>query len=154
MFDEAAETPTPSRRTIPPVADGATETMSPPPRTGSSWLWVLAVLWVAAMVPVGLRWYGSAGPSPAAATPPPEMNGVAIAVARNAGHITIPAAAVTDLDGKPTVFVVDRNLRLLVAMPVVLGFRSGEDREILSGVSVGDAVVADGVGQVRMMASR
>lgn len=155
MFDDAAETPTPSRRTIPPVADWVTEALSPPPPKGSNWLWVLAVLWVAAMVPIGLRWYGSVGATAQAAEAPPADNtGLAVAVARTAGHITVPQSAVTELEGKPTVFVVDHGLRLLVATPVVLGFRTGEDREILSGVAVGDTVVADGVVQLRAMAAR
>ncbi|HEX7672151.1 MAG TPA: hypothetical protein VF395_21295 [Polyangiaceae bacterium] len=153
MFDDAAETPTPSRRTIPPVADWVTEALSPPPPKGSSWLWVLAVLWVAAMVPIGLRWFGSGAAAQAAEAPPADNTGLAVAVARTAGHITVPEAAVTELEGKPTVFVVDHGLHLLVATPVILGYRTGVDREILSGVALGDTVVADGVTQLRTMAT-
>lgn len=154
MFEDAAETPTPSRRTIPPVADWITESLSPPPPKGGSWLWVLAVLWVAAMVPIGLRWYGSGASAQASEAPPADNTGLAVAAERTAGHITVPQSAVAELEGKPTVFVVDHGLHLLVATPVVLGYRSGENREILSGVSVGDTVVADGVVQLRAMATR
>ncbi len=155
MFEDAADTPTPSRRTIPPVADWATETLNPPPPKGSSWLWVLTALWVAAMVPVGLRWYGTAGSAPAAQAPHADLTGTAVAAQVTPGHvITIPETAVTDLEGKPTVFVVDQTLHLLVATPVVLGFKTGADREILSGVSAGDTVVTGDVVQLRAMASR
>jgi cobalt-zinc-cadmium efflux system membrane fusion protein len=56
----------------------------------------------------------------------------------------VPSAAITYVDGKPTVFVAESPLRF-VATPVVVGESDGEDRQILSGVKVGSVVVCKGV---------
>ena len=152
MTDATAETPAPSRRSIPPVADWTTETWTPPPPRGSGWAWVLATLWVAAMIPLGMRWYTSAGASLAAEAPPEETRGVSAAVAYMPGGVTVPQSAITELEGKPTVFVADRTLHLLVATPVMLGNHRGGDQQILSGISAGEMIVTDGVGTLRTMA--
>lgn len=56
----------------------------------------------------------------------------------------VPASAVTHVDGKPTVFVAETDLRL-VATPVQLGESDGSDQEILVGVEAGQLVVTEGV---------
>lgn len=56
----------------------------------------------------------------------------------------VPNAAVTFVDGKPTVFVAETELRLL-ATPVELGESDGNDQQIVSGLAAGKAVVVEGV---------
>jgi hypothetical protein len=153
MLDDAAELPTPSRRSIPPVvADWATEAPLPPPR-GTSWSWVLGTLWLAAMIPLGLHWYGSEAPVQAAAPPSADETRMAAAILSH-GRVVVPEASVTAIDGKPAVFVAEQALHLLVATPVALGASIGADREILSGVTAGQMVVTDGLPALRATASR
>lgn len=67
--------------------------------------------------------------------------------ATNAGDgsaCVVPQSAITYIDGSPTVFVAETDLRLVVT-PVELGETDGHDREILSGVSPGQLVVVEGV---------
>jgi cobalt-zinc-cadmium efflux system membrane fusion protein len=56
----------------------------------------------------------------------------------------VPQAAVTYVDGKPTVFVAESELRMVVT-PVELGEDDGEEREIEAGVSAGQSVLVEGV---------
>jgi hypothetical protein len=49
------------------------------------------------------------------------------------------------MEGRPMVFVADKNLKLLVATPVVLGATEGEEQRVLSGVSAGQLVVTEGI---------
>jgi len=56
----------------------------------------------------------------------------------------VPQSAVTYIDGNPTVFIAETDMRLLVT-PVELGKSDGHNREIVSGVSAGQVVVVDGV---------
>lgn len=56
----------------------------------------------------------------------------------------IPNSAVTYVDGKPTVFVAETELRL-VATPVELGESDGTDLQIVSGLETGKSIVVDGV---------
>lgn len=159
MIDDAAETPSPSRRSIPPVADWETP---PPPSLGSSWGWVLGTLWIAAMIPLGLHWYGSLGGHSAGAEGPAQAmtqaavgdTNIVAVVPGIRGRVVVPEAAVTEIDGKATVFVAERSLHLLLATPVVLGPAKGANREILSGVAAGEMVVTNGVSTLRSMASR
>lgn len=153
MFD-AADGNTPSRRTIPPVADWAAETLSaPPPPGGPSWFWVVVTLGAAAAIPVfmHLRPAPELGPTLAS----PEVDPAAVAAeSAGSGRVLVPEGAVTVVEGKPTVFIAERALRLLVATPVDLGARRGGAREILAGVSAGQMVVSDGRYALRVMASR
>lgn len=159
MIDDAAETPTPSRRSIPPVADWEA---ADPPSLGSSWGWVIGTLWIAAMIPLGLHWYGSLGvhasgaerPAEAATQTAVDETKIAAVVPGIRGRVIVPEAAVTEIDGKATVFVAEQSLHLLVATPVELGHARGAHREILSGVAAGQMVVTDGVSALRTMASR
>jgi multidrug efflux pump subunit AcrA (membrane-fusion protein) len=105
------------------------------------------------MLPLALHWYGHGTPAEATAAPAEADTMVARAAFSN-GHVVIPQIAVTEIGGKPTVFVAERDLRLLVATPVVLGAERGPDREILSGVSAGQMVVTNGLPTLRAMASR
>jgi multidrug efflux pump subunit AcrA (membrane-fusion protein) len=61
----------------------------------------------------------------------------------------VPESAIAQVEGKPTIFVAERNLHLLVATPVELGSRRGAEREIVSGVAHGQLIVADGSSAVR-----
>jgi cobalt-zinc-cadmium efflux system membrane fusion protein len=56
----------------------------------------------------------------------------------------VPHAAVTFVDGKPTVFVAESATRY-TAVPVELGESDREDRQIMSGIQVGQKVVTEGV---------
>ncbi|HEX7668774.1 MAG TPA: efflux RND transporter periplasmic adaptor subunit [Polyangiaceae bacterium] len=56
----------------------------------------------------------------------------------------VPASAITHVDGKPTVFVAETDLRL-IATPVQLGESDGNDQEIIAGVESGQTVVTQGV---------
>jgi multidrug efflux pump subunit AcrA (membrane-fusion protein) len=78
-----------------------------------------------------------------------------VAVRWDGARALVPASAVAEIDGKPTLFVAERSLHLLVATPVEIGARRGDDREILSGISEGQAILADGRSAVhRAIASR
>ena len=57
----------------------------------------------------------------------------------------VPRSAVARMEGRPMVFVADKNLKLLVATPVVLGATEGEEQRVLSGVSAGQLVVTEGI---------
>jgi cobalt-zinc-cadmium efflux system membrane fusion protein len=56
----------------------------------------------------------------------------------------VPNGAVTFVDGKPTVFVAETELRL-VATPVELGESDGTDQQVVSGLATGKQVVVEGV---------
>lgn len=56
----------------------------------------------------------------------------------------VPQSAITYIDGNPTVFIAESDVRLLVT-PVELGESDGQNREIVSGVSAGQVVVVEGV---------
>ncbi|MFQ5692414.1 MAG: efflux RND transporter periplasmic adaptor subunit [Nitrospinota bacterium] len=56
--------------------------------------------------------------------------------------LTVPRAAVTEIEGEPSVFIVDGEEA--VAKPVKLGLVSGDRAEILKGVQEGDLVVYKG----------
>ena len=58
--------------------------------------------------------------------------------------VVVPSSAVTFVDGKPTVFVAETDLRLLVT-PVELGESDGKNQEIRSGLEGGQRVVTEGV---------
>jgi cobalt-zinc-cadmium efflux system membrane fusion protein len=60
----------------------------------------------------------------------------------------VPHAAITYVDGKPTVFVLTGNNRF-TATPVEVGDSDGEDRQIISGLKVGEHVVVGGVFQLK-----
>lgn len=64
--------------------------------------------------------------------------------AQRAAVAQVPLQSITYVDGKPTVFVAETDLRIIVT-PVELGDADGEDRHIVSGVSVGQQVVTSGV---------
>jgi cobalt-zinc-cadmium efflux system membrane fusion protein len=56
----------------------------------------------------------------------------------------VPQSAVTYVDGNPTVFIAETDLRLIVT-PVELGESDGHNREVVSGVTPGQRVVVEGV---------
>jgi cobalt-zinc-cadmium efflux system membrane fusion protein len=60
----------------------------------------------------------------------------------------VPHAAITYVDGKPTVFVMTGDNRF-TATPVEVGDSDGEDRQIISGLKVGEKVVLGGVFQLK-----
>jgi membrane fusion protein, heavy metal efflux system len=67
-------------------------------------------------------------------------------LARAGGSVTtvVPQAAVTYVDGKPTVFVAESDTRF-VATPVTLGDSDAQDQEIDTGLRPGQHVVTEGV---------
>lgn len=58
--------------------------------------------------------------------------------------LTLPTQAVTWVDGRPTVFVVAGDDRV-IPTPVKLGATNGSDQEITEGLAEGTKVVSDGV---------
>jgi cobalt-zinc-cadmium efflux system membrane fusion protein len=60
----------------------------------------------------------------------------------------VPHAAITYVDGKPTVFVLTGENRF-TATPVEVGDSDGEDRQIIAGLKVGEKVVVGGVFQLK-----
>lgn len=162
MAHDADEMPRSSLRSIPPIARPS---IPPPPPETSSWNWVWAVgaLALACGVAIGApqfrmgsqRSYGAG----AEVTPPLESGpGLHTAVVRDAplhrmaeplreGRkiAVVPRSAVARMDGRPMVFVADRDLKLIVATPVELGATEGEQQRVLSGVSAGQLVVTEGV---------
>lgn len=60
----------------------------------------------------------------------------------------VPAAAVTFVDGNPTVFVLDGELAVRPTQ-VTLGDTNGDMKQVLSGVQVGDRVVVRGVFELK-----
>lgn len=64
--------------------------------------------------------------------------------AQRAAVAQVPLQSITYVDGKPTVFVAETDLRIVVT-PVELGDADGEDRHIVSGLNVGQQVVTGGV---------
>jgi hypothetical protein len=64
----------------------------------------------------------------------------------------VPRTAITMVDGKPTVFVADRDH--LIATPVELGALEEEDQCVLSGLSAGQWVVTDSAESRQMIAAR
>lgn len=64
--------------------------------------------------------------------------------AQRAAVAQVPLQAITYVDGKPTVFVAETDLRIVVT-PVELGDADGEDRHVISGLSIGQKVVTGGV---------
>ncbi|MDR1941196.1 MAG: efflux RND transporter periplasmic adaptor subunit [Endomicrobium sp.] len=62
------------------------------------------------------------------------------------GQIIIPAAAVKlDVDGGRYVYCVNEETKRVFKRPVVLGGFAGEGISVLSGLSVGDLIVSEGV---------
>jgi cobalt-zinc-cadmium efflux system membrane fusion protein len=59
-------------------------------------------------------------------------------------RVLVPTAALTFVDGKPTLFVANGEHRVRVAS-VELGATNGAETEVISGVAAGDQVVKDGV---------
>ena len=64
----------------------------------------------------------------------------------------MPRSAVTRMEGRPMVFVADRDLRLLVATPVELGATEGDEQRVLSGIAAGQLVVTEGVAMLERQA--
>ncbi|HVU02014.1 MAG TPA: hypothetical protein VHE30_09690 [Polyangiaceae bacterium] len=106
------------------------------------------------MVPLAVHWYGTNGAAAAAAARDADPSSQFAPVGWLRGQTTVPDTAITEIEGKPTVFVMERDLHLLVATPVVLGRHAGAEREVLSGVSRGQFVVADALSTQRALASR
>jgi len=60
----------------------------------------------------------------------------------------VPPDAVTFVDGKPTVFVLDGPTTVRVT-PVELGASDGQDLHIRQGIQVGDRVVTNGTFELK-----
>ncbi|WP_116424819.1 efflux RND transporter periplasmic adaptor subunit [Pseudomonas citronellolis] len=63
--------------------------------------------------------------------------------------IVLPASALTSVDGKPAVFVVQTSTHELVRKPIVVARYSAEQALVESGLTEGDAVVTAGVSKLR-----
>jgi hypothetical protein len=155
----------PSLRSIPPIARPSLPPALPESERPSTLIWALGALALACAVAIGVprfgigsqRGFGSGADKPEQAEPGP---GLRTEVVRDAplqrmaesqrpdgrrAVAVVPRSAVARMEGRPMVFVADRDLRLLVATPVVLGAIDGEEQRVLSGVSAGQLVVTEGV---------
>jgi hypothetical protein len=169
MAHDADEMPRSSLRSIPPIARPS---IPPPPPETSSWSWVSAVgaLALACGVAIGapqfMLWSQQSYGVGAEATEPLEPGpGLHTEIVRDAplhrmaeplheGRkvAVVPRSAVARMDGRPMVFVAERDLKLIVATPVELGATEGEQQRVLSGVSAGQLVVTEGVAMLERQA--
>jgi cobalt-zinc-cadmium efflux system membrane fusion protein len=69
---------------------------------------------------------------------------IQVSVPTKGGVVMVPSSAVTHVDGKPTVFVADGDLKFVVT-PVELGASDGTDQQVVAGLTAGQLVVAGGV---------
>jgi hypothetical protein len=159
------ETPRNSLRSIPPIARPTLPPAPPESERPGTRIWAIGALALACAVAVGLprlwagsqRSFGAGAAAPELGEPGP---GLRTEVVRDApverlaespapegtrAVAVVPRSAITRVGGKPMVFVADRDLKLLVATPVVLGTVEGEEQRVLSGVSAGELVVTEGV---------
>ncbi|HVU04990.1 MAG TPA: hypothetical protein VHE30_24735 [Polyangiaceae bacterium] len=60
----------------------------------------------------------------------------------------IPESAITWIDGAPTVFVVERELHLLVATPITIAANLGTDERRVDGLAAGQQVLLAPVASV------
>jgi RND family efflux transporter MFP subunit len=84
------------------------------------------------------------------ASPPETMRlgmtaSVTIAVAGEASPTVVPLTAVTEIDGGPVVFVVDKASNVVRKTPVTLGVVTDAGVAIAGGLEAGDMVVSAGV---------
>jgi hypothetical protein len=169
MAHDADEMPRSSLRSIPPIARPS---IPPPPPEKSAWSWVWAVgaLALACGVAIGSPqfrlWSQHSYGAGAEATDPVDQGpGLHTEVVRDAplhrmaeplreGRkvAIVPRSAVARMDGRPMVFVADRDLRLIVATPVELGATEGEQQRVLSGISAGQLVVTEGIAMLERQA--
>jgi hypothetical protein len=162
------ETPRSSLRSIPPIARASLPPPPPPQHHPSSWIWAVGALALAGVVAVGAPHFGvgsqrsyGAGAESETVEPGPGLHTEVVRDAplhrmaepvRADGHravALVPRSAVARMDGRPMVFVADRDLKLLVATPVELGATEGEQQRVLSGVSAGQLVVTEGVAMLQ-----
>jgi hypothetical protein len=167
MAHDADEMPRSSLRSIPPIARPS---IPPPPPEKSSWVWAVGALALACGVAIGAPqfrlWsqhsYGVAAAGVEPQEPGPGLQTVLVRDAplhrmaepvREGRTVAIvPRSAVARMDGRPMVFVADRDLKLIVATPVELGAAEGEQQRVLSGVSAGQLVVTEGVAMLEHQA--
>jgi hypothetical protein len=170
MAKDGDETPRPSLRSIPPIARGSIPPAPPEPPTLSTSLWAVGAIGLACFVALGAphlgfsshRAYGAgAEVDPAESEPGPGLRTVVVQDAPlhrmaeptrpdgRRGVALVPRSAVARMDGRNMVFVADSDLRLLVATPVELGATEGDQQRVLSGVSAGQRVVAEGVSMLQ-----
>ena len=155
----------PSLRSIPPIARPSLPPAPPESEHPGTRIWALGALALACAVAFGLprvwagsqRTFGVGAITPELAEPGPGLRTEVVRhalverMAESAGPAgvqavaVVPRSAITRVGGKPMVFVADRDLKLLVATPVVLGTIHGEEQRVLSGVSAGQLVVTEGV---------
>lgn len=171
MAHDADERPRYSLRSIPPIARTSPPAV-PPETSAGSWVWAVGALALAGVVAVGAPYYRlssqrsyGAGAEPSYSVEPgPGLHTEIVRAAslhRQAeplragrGAALVPRSAVARMDGRPMVFVADRDLKLIVATPVELGGVEGEQQRILSGVSEGQLVVTEGVARLERQARR
>jgi hypothetical protein len=159
------ETPRSSLRSIPPIARPSLPPAPPQPETPSMRIWAIGALALACAVAMGAprlglgnqRVFGAGADIPEQAEPGPGLRTEVVrsAPVRHSSDATlpesrrvvavVPRSAVARMEGRPMVFVADKNLKLLVATPVVLGATEGEEQRVLSGVSAGQLVVTEGI---------
>jgi hypothetical protein len=171
MARDEEELPRQSLRSIPPIARGSFPP-APPQDHPSTWIWAVGALALAVVVATGALRLGFSGQKSygaGAATEEPGESGPGLRteVVRDAplhrmadalhsdgrrAVAIIPRSAVARMDGRAMVFVADRDLKLLVATPVELGATEGDQQRVLSGVSAGQLVVAEGTEMLQRQA--
>ena len=70
---------------------------------------------------------------------------VTIRVDDEAAQAEVPLAAITESDGRPVVFVVDRVNQIVRKTPITIGGIAEEGMKIVQGLRAGDMVVTAGV---------
>jgi hypothetical protein len=134
----------PGRRSIPPVAHGP-ESLPPRPPGNSKVFWAMVLVWIILSVPFAAHWITTENEGRvAAAAAAEDTDSSFVRAERKPTGVYVPEGAVVLIDGKPSVMVAERDLRLLVATPVELGRTEGHARQILGGVMAGQYVVANG----------
>ena len=71
------------------------------------------------------------------------------ATMRAAGGIELPATALTSVDNKPAVWVVDRTTQLVSLRPVELQRQDSSSIVVMRGLEAGEVVVTAGVHALR-----
>jgi hypothetical protein len=142
----------PGRRSIPPVAHGP-ESLPPRHPDNSRLFWAMIFAWIIASVPIAAHWITAENEGRAAtASASEDADRSFVRAESKVSGVFVPEGAVMLIDGKPSVVVAERDLRLLVATPVELGRTEGHARQILGGVAAGQYVVADGTSAHRRVA--
>ena len=69
--------------------------------------------------------------------------------ANSAASLSLPRAAIMNVDTSPAVWIVDRATNTAARRPITLGAEFGQRMRVLTGLAVGDEVVLKGVNSLQ-----